>query len=62
MRLLTNNPRKIVGLEGYGLHIVDRIPLEMPPRKDNICYLRAKREKLGHLMSHLTSTGWEAGG
>lgn len=62
MRLLTNNPRKIVGLEGYGLHIVDRIPLEMPPRKDNIRYLRAKREKLGHLMSHLTLTGWEAGG
>jgi 3,4-dihydroxy 2-butanone 4-phosphate synthase / GTP cyclohydrolase II len=62
MRLLTNNPRKIVGLEGYGLQIVDRVPLEVPPRKDNIRYLRAKREKLGHLMSHLTSTGWEAGG
>ena len=61
MRLLTNNPRKIVGLEGYGLQIIDRVPLEMPPRQDNIRYLRAKQEKLGHLMSHLTSSGWEAG-
>jgi 3,4-dihydroxy 2-butanone 4-phosphate synthase/GTP cyclohydrolase II len=61
MRLLTNNPRKIVGLEGYGLQIIDRVPLEMPPRQDNVRYLRAKQEKLGHLMSHLTSSGWEAG-
>jgi 3,4-dihydroxy 2-butanone 4-phosphate synthase/GTP cyclohydrolase II len=61
MRLLTNNPRKIVGLEGYGLQIIDRVPLEMPPRKDNIRYLRVKQEKLGHLMSHLSSTGWDAG-
>jgi 3,4-dihydroxy 2-butanone 4-phosphate synthase/GTP cyclohydrolase II len=61
MRLLTNNPRKIVGLEGYGLHIMDRVPLEVPPRQDNIRYLRAKQEKLGHLMDHLSSTGWEAG-
>jgi 3,4-dihydroxy 2-butanone 4-phosphate synthase / GTP cyclohydrolase II len=61
MRLLTNNPRKIVGLEGYGLQILDRVPLEMPPRQDNIRYLRAKQEKLGHLMSHLTSNGWDAG-
>jgi 3,4-dihydroxy 2-butanone 4-phosphate synthase / GTP cyclohydrolase II len=61
MRLLTNNPRKIVGLEGYGLQIIDRVPLEMLPRKDNIRYLRAKQEKLGHLMNHLSSGGWEAG-
>jgi 3,4-dihydroxy 2-butanone 4-phosphate synthase/GTP cyclohydrolase II len=61
MRLLTNNPRKIVGLEGYGLQIIDRVPLEMPPRKDNIRYLRAKQEKLGHLMSHLSSSGWDTG-
>lgn len=53
MRLLTNNPRKIVGLEGYGLEIVERIPLEIPPREDNIRYLRAKQEKLGHLLTHL---------
>jgi 3,4-dihydroxy 2-butanone 4-phosphate synthase / GTP cyclohydrolase II len=59
MRLLTNNPRKIVGLEGYGLQIIDRVPLEMPPRQDNIRYLRAKQEKLGHLMSDLSSSGWD---
>jgi 3,4-dihydroxy 2-butanone 4-phosphate synthase/GTP cyclohydrolase II len=53
MRLLTNNPRKIVGLEGYGLQIAERIPLEIPPRADNIRYLRAKQEKLGHLLTHL---------
>jgi 3,4-dihydroxy 2-butanone 4-phosphate synthase / GTP cyclohydrolase II len=61
MRLLTNNPRKIVGLEGYGLQIIDRVPLEMPPRQDNIRYLRAKQEKLGHLMSDLSSSGWDGG-
>jgi 3,4-dihydroxy 2-butanone 4-phosphate synthase/GTP cyclohydrolase II len=53
MRLLTNNPRKIVGLEGYGLQIVERVPLEVPPREHNIRYLRAKQEKLGHLLTHL---------
>lgn len=57
MRLLTNNPRKIVGLEGYGLQIIDRVPLEIPPREDNIRYLRAKQEKLGHLMKHLNAVG-----
>ncbi len=55
MRLMTNNPRKIVGLEGFGLQIVDRVPIEVQPRKDNIRYLRTKREKLGHIMNHLTS-------
>jgi 3,4-dihydroxy 2-butanone 4-phosphate synthase/GTP cyclohydrolase II len=53
MRLLTNNPRKIVGLEGYGLQIIERIPLEIPPREHNIRYLRVKQEKLGHLLTHL---------
>jgi 3,4-dihydroxy 2-butanone 4-phosphate synthase/GTP cyclohydrolase II len=62
MRLLTNNPRKIVGLEGYGLQIVDRVPLEIPPRKDNIRYLRAKQEKLGHLMKHLNAISGEVSG
>ncbi|HSM49930.1 MAG TPA: bifunctional 3,4-dihydroxy-2-butanone-4-phosphate synthase/GTP cyclohydrolase II [Thermoanaerobaculia bacterium] len=51
MRLLTNNPSKFVGLAGYGLEIVERLPLEVPPTADSRAYLRAKREKLGHLLS-----------
>jgi 3,4-dihydroxy 2-butanone 4-phosphate synthase/GTP cyclohydrolase II len=53
MRLLTNNPEKRAGLEGYGLSIVERIPLETEPTPENIGYLRAKREKLGHLLDGL---------
>ena len=53
LRLLTNNPRKIVGLEGYGLTVVERVPLEVPPHESNIGYLRTKKEKLGHLFSKL---------
>ena len=48
LRLLTNNPRKIVGLEGYGLRVVERVPIEMTPRPENAKYLETKREKLGH--------------
>ena len=48
MRLLTNNPRKVVGLAGYGLEIVERIPLKIPPTKNNARYLETKKEKLGH--------------
>jgi len=48
IRLLTNNPRKIVGIEGYGLEIVERVPLVMPPHRHNQRYLQAKRRKLGH--------------
>jgi len=50
LRLLTNNPRKVVGLEGYGLEVVERIPLVVPPTPENRAYLMAKREKLGHLL------------
>ncbi len=50
IRLLTNNPRKIVGLEGYGLKIVERVSLEIPPGDKNRDYLRTKKEKLGHLL------------
>jgi 3,4-dihydroxy 2-butanone 4-phosphate synthase / GTP cyclohydrolase II len=50
MRLLTNNPTKRAGLEGYGLEIVERIPLEMEPNPENIHYLKTKKEKLGHLL------------
>ncbi|HEY8216162.1 MAG TPA: GTP cyclohydrolase II, partial [Acidimicrobiia bacterium] len=50
MRLMTNNPSKYGGLEGYGLEIVERVPLHVPPNHENISYLRAKQEKLGHLL------------
>ena len=50
MRLLTNNPGKRAGLEGYGLEIVDRVPLTTVPTADNIAYLRAKQDRLGHLL------------
>ena len=55
LRLLTNNPAKIVGLQGYGLRVVERVPLEVQPRNSNINYLRTKQEKLGHLFSQLAS-------
>jgi len=53
MRLLTNNPRKIIGLEGYGLTVMERVPLEMSPNKDNIAYLKTKQEKLGHILNNV---------
>ena len=48
MRLLTNNPKKMVGLEGYGLTIVEQIPIEVPPNEHNRCYLECKKLKMGH--------------
>lgn len=53
MRLMTNNPKKIVGLEGYGLHVTGRVPIEIEPRPENRKYLLTKCEKLGHLMKIL---------
>jgi 3,4-dihydroxy 2-butanone 4-phosphate synthase/GTP cyclohydrolase II len=53
IRLLTNNPRKISGLEGYGLEVVERVPLEIPPVASNLQYLRTKQRKLGHLFTNL---------
>ncbi|MBW1689525.1 MAG: bifunctional 3,4-dihydroxy-2-butanone-4-phosphate synthase/GTP cyclohydrolase II [Deltaproteobacteria bacterium] len=50
MRLMTNNPKKVVGLEGYDLTITDRVPIEIPPRPENVNYLLTKCEKLGHIM------------
>jgi 3,4-dihydroxy 2-butanone 4-phosphate synthase/GTP cyclohydrolase II len=50
LRLLTNNPRKIVGLEGYGLVVVERVPIESVPHEGNVHYLRTKKQKLGHLL------------
>jgi len=50
MRVMTNNPAKYGGLEGFGLEIVERVPLEIAPNAENIAYLRAKQEKMGHLL------------
>ncbi|TOG35817.1 hypothetical protein CGJ02_26770, partial [Vibrio parahaemolyticus] len=50
MKLLTNNPRKIAGLEGYGLSISDRVPLQMEASEHNKQYLQTKMKKLGHLL------------
>jgi 3,4-dihydroxy 2-butanone 4-phosphate synthase / GTP cyclohydrolase II len=51
MKLMTNNPKKMIGLEGYGLTIVERVPLEMEPNDRNIKYLQTKCDKLGHLLN-----------
>ncbi|BDU71802.1 bifunctional 3,4-dihydroxy-2-butanone-4-phosphate synthase/GTP cyclohydrolase II [Mesoterricola silvestris] len=51
LRLLTNNPKKIVGLEGYGLRVVERVPIEVESRTSNIRYLRTKKRKMGHLLN-----------
>ena len=54
LRLLTNNPRKIVGLEGYGLQVVERVPIEVNPKKYNLKYLRTKQKKLGHMIENIS--------
>lgn len=53
MRLMTNNPKKIVGLEGYGLKVVERVPIETRPHENNIIYLRTKKKKLGHMLENV---------
>ena len=50
MRLLTNNPKKIVGLEGYGIEFIKRVPIEIDPNEDNIKYMKTKQKKMGHLL------------
>ncbi len=50
IRLLTNNPKKVIGLKGYGLEIIERVPIEIPPNENNKKYLVTKRDKLGHLI------------
>jgi 3,4-dihydroxy 2-butanone 4-phosphate synthase/GTP cyclohydrolase II len=52
IRILTNNPKKIVGMEGYGLEVTDQIPIEQPPGEHNREYLRTKRDRLGHTLHH----------
>ena len=53
MRVLTNNPKKIKGLELYGLTVIERVPLEIDPQPDNLLYLQTKRSKLGHMLSRV---------
>ncbi|WP_434512428.1 bifunctional 3,4-dihydroxy-2-butanone-4-phosphate synthase/GTP cyclohydrolase II [Desulfitobacterium sp. AusDCA] len=53
VRLITNNPRKIVGLEGYGLEVVERVPLEMPLKKENRRYMATKKTKMGHYLTEI---------
>ena len=53
IRIMTNNPRKIVGLEGYGLQLVERVPIEVKAKKDNLKYLRTKQKKLGHMFQNI---------
>jgi len=50
--LMTNNPKKVVGLEGYGINIIDRVPIEVVPNVTNRKYLQTKREKMGHLLEN----------
>jgi len=53
IRLITNNPTKVVGLEGYGIRIAERIPLEIPPSPNNLRYLETKKQKMGHILGHI---------
>src|SRR5207245_4579730 len=52
IRILTNNPRKVTGIEGFGLRVVEQLPIETEPNSENARYLATKREKLGHKLHH----------
>ena len=58
---MTNNPKKIVGLEGYGLRVTGREPIEFAPHEDNVRYLRTKRDKMGHMLEHEDLFGQDEG-
>ncbi len=57
LKLLTNNPKKIVGLNGYGLEVVERVPIEIPPNDVNRAYLETKRDRMGHLLGKVAAKG-----
>jgi 3,4-dihydroxy 2-butanone 4-phosphate synthase / GTP cyclohydrolase II len=57
IRLMTNNPAKYEGLQGYGLEIVERVPLAPRPTLENLAYLETKRARMGHMLAELTTTG-----
>jgi len=57
IRILTNNPRKLTGLDGYGLKVVEQVPIEVEPQPENARYLAAKRDKLGHRITRLHHQG-----
>jgi 3,4-dihydroxy 2-butanone 4-phosphate synthase/GTP cyclohydrolase II len=50
--VLTNNPKKISGIAGFGLEVVEQVPIEVPPNAENVSYLDSKRDKLGHKLHH----------
>jgi 3,4-dihydroxy 2-butanone 4-phosphate synthase / GTP cyclohydrolase II len=63
IRLMTNNPAKRVGIEGYGLEVVERIPLKAPLREDSLRYMETKRDRMGHLLDeNETSIGRASAG
>jgi 3,4-dihydroxy 2-butanone 4-phosphate synthase/GTP cyclohydrolase II len=58
---MTNNPKKIVALEGYGLRVTGREAIEFAPQEDNLTYLRTKRDKMGHMLEHEDLFGQDEG-
>ena len=56
IKLLTNNPKKIVGLNGYGLEVVERVAIEIPPNEVNRAYLETKRDRMGHMLTAIAGT------
>jgi 3,4-dihydroxy 2-butanone 4-phosphate synthase/GTP cyclohydrolase II len=62
IRILTNNPKKLTGIDGFGLTVVEQVPIEVAPNEENLRYLAAKRDKLGHRLHHqdLRNTDWES--
>ncbi len=57
IRLLTNNPKKVVGVDGYGLRIVERVPIQITPNQNNRRYLQTKKDKMGHLLDEIEPSG-----